>query len=214
VGLQILLVDDHTLVRAGLRALINSFPNVERVQEAGDGDEALKILETQTFDIILTDIQMPKLNGLEIVARLHEQKSKTRVIVLSMFANEEYVLRALKHGAAGYLLKDAPPEELEQAIRAALLGERYLDSRIAPKVNDYLRAGFGQDPLDSLTPRQRQVLQLVVQGYTNNDIAHALKVTAKTVEAHRAQIMETLKLRDVPGLVRFAIRHGLISAER
>jgi DNA-binding NarL/FixJ family response regulator len=214
MGLKILLVDDHTLVRAGLRALVASLPGVDTVLEAGDGDEALKRLEQERPDIVLTDIQMPKLNGLEIVSRLHDSKSKTKVIVISMHANEEYVFRALKNGAAGYLLKDAPPDELERAIRAAMLGERYLDSRIAPKVNDYMRrAGLGQDPLDSLTPRQREVLQLVVQGYSNKDIAGTLEVSVKTVEAHRAQIMETLNLKDVPGLVRFAIRNGLISAE-
>jgi DNA-binding NarL/FixJ family response regulator len=214
MGLVILLVDDHTLVRAGLRALVSSLPNVDTVLEAGDGDEALKLLESKKPDIVLTDIQMPKLNGLEIVSRLHQSKSKTKAIVISMYANEEYVFRAIKNGAAGYLLKDAPPEELEQAIRAAMLGERYLDSRIAPKVNDYLRrAGLGQDPLDTLTPRQREVLQLVVQGYSNKDIAGLLEVSIKTVEAHRAQIMETLDLHDLPGLVRFAIRNGLISAE-
>jgi RNA polymerase sigma factor (sigma-70 family) len=130
-----------------------------------------------------------------------------------MHANEEYVFRALKNGAAGYLLKDAPPEELELAIRAAMLGERHLDSRIAPKVNEYMRRAGLYDPLDTLTPRQREVLQLVVQGYTNKDIAERLEVSVKTVEAHRSQIMETLALRDVPGLVRFAIRHGLISAD-
>lgn len=214
MGLKILLVDDHTLVRAGLRALVASLPNVDAVLEAGDGDEALKLLREEKPDIVLTDIQMPKLNGLEIVSRLHHEKSKSKAIVISMHANEEYVFRALKNGAAGYLLKDAPPDELEQAIRAAMLGERYLDSRIAPKVNDYMRrAGLGQDPLDSLTPRQREVLQLVVQGYSNKDIASHLDVSVKTVEAHRAQIMETLELKDVPGLVRFAIRNGLISAE-
>jgi RNA polymerase sigma factor (sigma-70 family) len=213
MGLKILLVDDHTLVRAGLRSLLSNLPNVDRVLEAGDGDEALKLLETEQPDIVLTDIQMPRLNGLEIVSRLHQHKSKTKAIVISMHANEEYVFRALKNGAAGYLLKDAPPEELELAIRAAMLGERHLDSRIAPKVNEYMRRAGLYDPLDTLTPRQREVLQLVVQGYTNKDIAERLEVSVKTVEAHRSQIMETLALRDVPGLVRFAIRHGLISAD-
>lgn len=214
MGLKVLLVDDHTLVRAGLRVLIASLPNIDTVLEAGDGDEALKLLECEKPDIVLTDIQMPKLSGLEIVSRLHGNKSKTKVIVISMYANEEYILRALKNGAAGYLLKDAPPQELELALRAAMRGERYLDSRLAPKLDDYLRrTGLAQDPLDTLTPRQREVLQLVVQGYTNKDIAQALEVSIKTVEAHRAQISETLNIKDVPGLVRFAIRNGLISAE-
>jgi DNA-binding NarL/FixJ family response regulator len=215
MGLRILLVDDHTLVRAGLRALVSGLPNVDTVLEAGDGDEALKLLETETPDIILTDIQMPKLSGLEIVSRVQQSKSKTRVIVVSMYANEEYILRALKNGALGYLLKDAPSNELELAIRAAMLGERYLDSRLAPKVNDYLRrAALAQDPLESLTPRQREVLQLVVQGYSNKDMAKMLGLSIKTVEAHRAQLMETLNIHDVTGLVRFAIRNGLINAEQ
>jgi DNA-binding NarL/FixJ family response regulator len=215
MGLRILLVDDHTLVRAGLRALVSNLPNVDTVLEAGDGDEALKLLETETPDIILTDIQMPKLNGLEIVSRVQQSKSKTKVIVISMYANEEYVLRALKNGAAGYLLKDAGPDELGLAIRAAMQGERYLDSRIAPKVDNYLcRAALAQDPLDTLTPRQREVLQLVVQGYSNKEMANMLGVSVKTIEAHRAQVMETLGIADVTGLVRFAIRNGLISAEQ
>lgn len=214
MGLRILLVDDHTLVRAGLRVLISSLPNIETILEAGDGDEALKLLETEQPDIILTDIQMPKLNGLEILSRLRQNKSKTRVIVLSMYANEEYILRALNNGAAGYLLKDAGPNELELAIQAAMRGETYLDSRVSTKLADYMRrAGVSTNPLERLTSRQREVLQLLAQGYSTKDIAKQLDLSVKTVEVHRSQIMNTLEIHDVPGLVRFAIRHGLISAE-
>jgi DNA-binding NarL/FixJ family response regulator len=214
VGLRILLVDDHTLVRAGLRVLVESLPNIESILEAGDGDEALKVLEKHTFDVVLTDIQMPKLSGLEVVSRLHQSKSKSRVIVVSMYANEEYVLRALNNGAAGYLLKDAGPDELALAIGTAMRGDTYVDSRVATKLSDYVRrVGNASNPLDLLTPRQREVLQLVVQGYSTKEIAKTLDVSIKTVEAHRSQLMENLGIEDVTGLVRFAIRHGLISTE-
>lgn len=214
MGIKVLLVDDHTLVRAGLRALVKGLPNIESIMEASDGDEAMKQLALHTFDIVLTDIQMPKLSGLELVLKVQHSKSKTRVIVISMYANEEYILRALKNGASGYLLKDASLEELALAVQTVLRGETYLDSRLASKLTDYMqRVGEASNPLDLLTPRQREVLQLVVQGFTTKDIAGMLELSIKTVEIHRSQLMENLGIHDIPGLVRFAIRHGLISAE-
>jgi DNA-binding NarL/FixJ family response regulator len=214
MGIRILLVDDHTLVRAGLGVLIRSLPNIESVVEAKDGEEALEKLNGFHPDVILTDIQMPKLGGLELLSKLRQSKNKSQVIVISMYANEEYILRALNNGASGYLLKDAGPQELELAIGAAMKGETYLDSRIATKVTDYMRrSGITESPLERLTLRQRDVLRLVAQGLTTKDIAQALDLSVKTIEAHRSQLMETLEIYDIPGLVRFALRYGLIQLD-
>jgi DNA-binding NarL/FixJ family response regulator len=211
MGIRVLLVDDHTLVRAGLRVLISSLPNIESVMESSNGEDAFEKLKAFHPDIILTDIQMPKLSGLELLSKLKQNKVKSRVIVISMYSNEEYILRALNYGASGYLLKDAGPHELELAIGAAMKGETYMDSRIATKVTDYMRrTGITESPLDRLTQRQREVLTLVVQGLTTKDIAQVLNLSVKTIEAYRSQIMEILNIYDIPGLVRFALRHGLI----
>ncbi len=210
--IRILLADDHALVRAGFRALLQKIPAFEVVAEAGDGLEALRLVETQKPDIVLLDITMPGLTGLEVATRISKAAPNIKVIMLSMHASEEYVLQALRAGATGYLLKDAGTEELETAIRAVAGGETYL----SPLVSKHVVSGYLQrvrtpnSPLEQLTPRQREVLQLIAEGMTNKEIARRLNISGKTVESHRTQLMERLDIHDIAGLVRFAIRVGLV----
>jgi DNA-binding NarL/FixJ family response regulator len=214
--IRVLIADDHTLVRAGIRALLQGLEGVEVVAEAGDGREALTLVETHRPDVLLTDIAMPHLNGLELAARVAQELAQTRVIMLSMHASEEYASRALQAGAAGYLLKDSGLAELEIAVRAVARGETYLSPAVSKHViADYLRRTGGlPTELDRLTPRQREVLRLIAEGETTKAIARKLGVSAKTAETHRAQLMERLEIHDVAGLVRYAIRVGLVQADR
>jgi DNA-binding NarL/FixJ family response regulator len=213
--IRVLLADDHTLVRAGIRSLLEGLENVEVVGEAGDGQEAVRLAESLRPDIVLLDVGMPGLNGLDVAARLAAQDASIRVLILSMHTSEEYVLRALRAGCAGYLLKGSAVAELAIAVRAVARGETYLSPAVSKHVmDDYVRrTGGATDPIDALTPRQREVLQLVAEGNTSKDIADRLGLSFKTVEAHRAQIMERLGLHDVAGLVRFAVRMGLVRPE-
>jgi len=213
--IRVLLADDHTLVRAGIRSLLEGLENVEVVGEAGDGQEAVRLAESLRPDVVLLDVGMPGLNGLDVAARLATQDASIRVLILSMHTSEEYVLRALRAGCAGYLLKGSAVAELAIAVRAVARGETYLSPAVSKHVmDDYVRrTGGATDPIDALTPRQREVLQLVAEGNTSKDIADRLGLSFKTVEAHRAQIMERLGLHDVAGLVRFAVRMGLVRPE-
>ncbi len=210
--MKVLLADDHHLVRAGIRALLERMDGVEIVAEAGDGRQALELIDRTRPDIALLDITMPGLNGLEVAARVPATGARTRVIILSMHAHEGYVAQALRAGVAGYLLKDAVATELELALRAVARGERYLGPAISTTVIEgFLRAGEeADDPLAPLTARQREILQLIAEGRSTKEIAAELDVSVKTVETHRAHIMERLGIRDVAGLVRFAIRAGLV----
>lgn len=209
---RIVLADDHHLVRTGMRALLESLPDIEVVGETGDGREAVELVRVQAPNIVLMDIAMPGLNGLDATARVVDEFPHTRVIILSMHADEEYVRQALRAGASGYLLKNAAPEELELAIQAVMRGEIWLSSVISRVVVDNYLAPRGEDagPLAQLTPRQREILQLIAEGKTTKQIAAALDVSIKTVETHRAQLMERLAIHDIAGLVRCAIRHGLV----
>lgn len=213
--LRVILCEDHTLVRAGISSLLQSFPGVEVAGEASDGRKGLALVRREDPDIVLMDIAMPGLNGLEATARLKKKGGAQKVIILSMYSNEEYVLQALRAGASGYLLKEAATSELQDAIEAVSRGETYLSPAISKTViDDYLsRVESAKDPLDKLTPRQREILQLLVEGNSTRKIAEILHVSAKTVETHRAQLQERLGIYDVPGLVRFAIRVGLISPD-
>ncbi|MGH8102586.1 MAG: response regulator [Chthoniobacterales bacterium] len=212
---RILLVDDHQLVRAGIRALLEKTPSVEVIGEADDGRQAFELMRRYRPDIVLMDIAMPNLNGLEAVDRIKKESPETKVIILSMHANEEYVVRALRSDVAGYLIKDAAVDELEQAIRTVTHGETYLSQRISRRViRDYLaNTDRLRGPLEQLTSRQREVLQLIAEGKNTKEIADLLQVSVKTVEAHRLQLMQRLDIHDIPGLVRYAIRSGLISSE-
>jgi DNA-binding NarL/FixJ family response regulator len=213
--IRVLLADDHTLVRAGLRGLLEGIAGVEVVGEAEDGHEVLRRAGELHPDVVLIDVGMPGLNGLDAAAQLLKLDDRMRVLVLSMHSAEEYVLRALRGGCAGYLLKRSAVSELEIAVRAVARGETYLSPGVSKQVvDDYVgRIGGHADPLEALTPRQREILQLVAEGHTSKEIAERLQLSFKTVEAHRAQIMARLNLDDVTGLVRFAVRVGLVMPE-
>jgi DNA-binding NarL/FixJ family response regulator len=211
-----LLADDHTLVRAGFRALFQNLEGMEIVAEAGDGDDALRLVEEHRPDVVLLDIAMPKLNGLEVARRVKEAFPDVRVIMLSMHANEEYVLQALCVGASGYLLKDADTAELELALRAVTSGNTYLSPAVSKHViEDYVqRVNSEPGSVDQLTPRQREVLQLIAKGHTTKEIAQAMAISVKTVETHRTQLMKALDIHDIAGLVRYAVRMGLVSPDQ
>jgi DNA-binding NarL/FixJ family response regulator len=213
--MRLLLADDHTLFREGVRSLLARMPEVIVVAETGDGREALELIEQHRPDVALLDITMPGMNGLEVAARTERTSPKTRVVILSMHANEGYVAQALRAGIAGYLLKDAAATELSAALRAVARGETYLSPAISRHVVEGFlgRSAPEADPLAGLTARQREILQLIAEGKSTKEIAVALSVGVKTVETHRAKLMERLNIRDVAGLVRFAIRSGIISPD-
>lgn len=212
--LRVLLVEDHALVRAGFRALLHSLPEIEVIMEASDGLSALDLVESDPPDIVLMDISMPRLNGLETAARIIKRFPGVRVILLSMHTNEEYILRALRIGVDGYLLKDAQLDELREAIITVAAGGSHLSPQIASLVADYAyRVGPETTPLDLLTPRQRAVLQLIVEGHTTKGIGSILGISEKTVESHRMALMERLRIYDVVGLVHYALRVGLIVSD-
>jgi len=213
--MRVLLADDHTLVRKGIRALLEAVPGVEVIAETADGREALDLIDLKRPDVAVLDITMPGLNGLEVAARASTASPGTKVLILSMHAGEAYVAQALKAGVAGYLLKDAADDELALALHAVVRGDVYLSPRISKQVVERYAAAAAAhpDPLAGLTPRQREVLQLVAEGHSSKEIAGRLGLSLKTVETHRSQIMERLGIRDVAGLVRFAIRVGLVSPE-
>jgi DNA-binding NarL/FixJ family response regulator len=202
-------------VRAGLRELLQKLPDVEVVAEAGDGREALSLVKTALPNLVLLDITMKGLTGLEAAERIVKDFPGVKVVMLSMHANEEYVLRSLRAGVNGYIIKDAAIVELELAIKAVVAGETYLSPTISRSViENYLnRTGDKSSPLEQLTPRQREILQLIAEGQSTKEIAFTLKLSVKTVETHRAQLMERLEIYDVAGLVRYAMRVGLITPE-
>jgi DNA-binding NarL/FixJ family response regulator len=212
---RILLADDHALVRAGIRALLESLPGVVVVGETGDGLEAVEFVRRDPPDAILLDITLPSLNGLEAAARIARLSVPTRVLMLSMHASAEYAARAFAAGAAGYLNKDSAFDELATALDEICAGRRYLCRAIdAQQVQQFeRRAGTGESELDALTPRQRQILQLIVEGLGTRQMAERLFLSVKTIETHRMQLMQRLGIFDVPGLVRCAIRNGLVPPE-
>jgi DNA-binding NarL/FixJ family response regulator len=209
-----LLVDDHALVRAGIRALIEGKAGIEVIAETGEGHEALRLIEELRPDLILLDITMPVINGFEVLERIAKKYPETRVIILTVHEGSEYALRAMRAGAAGYLPKSAASNELEEAIATVAHGGTYLSRRISERtLLEYAQSGAQQDLLASLTRRQREILKLIAEGRSTKDIAHELNISVKTVESHRAKLTERLGIHDVAGLVRFAIRMGLIEVE-
>jgi len=215
--IRVVLADDHTLVRAGIRALLEKLPGVEVVGEASDGREVLNLVRTKGPDVVLMDIAMPGLNGLEAAARMAKEFPAVRVIILSMHHNEEYVWRALKAGVAGYLLKKAATAELATALQRVMRGEIYLSQEISTRLpKSFPLDGIAKrkSPLEQLTGRQREILQLIAEGQNTKQIGEILKVSPKTVEYHRMKLMDCLNVHDVPGLVRFAMQVGLLPQEK
>jgi DNA-binding NarL/FixJ family response regulator len=209
------MADDHALVRAGIRSLLESLPDIEVVGETGDGLEAFELVRRNPPDVILLDVTLPGLNGLEVAARIARLGVPTRVLMISMHASPEYAARAFAAGAMGYLNKDAAFDELSEAIEEVCAGRRYLCRAIDADVvqQQDKRVGKGTTGLDALTPRQRQILQMIAEGQSTRQIAERLFLSVKTVETHRAQVMQRLAIHDVPGLVRFALRNGLLPPE-
>jgi len=210
-ALRVLLADDHALVRAGMRALLAELPGIEVVAESGDGREALRLVRERKPDIALLDISMPELNGLEVVGRIARDHPNTRAIILSMHGDDESVRRALVAGAAGYLLKNSDRRELELALRAVARGDTWLSPSLTKRVVATYTQGASPDAV--LTPRQREVLQLVAEGHSNKEIASRLNVALKTVETHRTELMDRLGIHGVASLVRYAILVGLVRPE-
>ena len=215
---RVLVADDHGVVRKGLRFLLQIDPGIEVVGEASDGREAVRMTEELSPDVVVMDITMPGMNGFEAALRLKKDHPQIKIIILSMHASEEYVLQALRAGASGYLVKDSAPLELALALQSVARGETYLSPPISRQVVDsYMQRvgqGPGDEPLALLTGRQREILQLIAEGSSTKDIARKLDLSVKTVETHRAQLMERLDIHDVAGLVRFAVRHGLVGTDK
>ncbi len=207
--IRILLADDHALVRQGFRMILEAQPDMQIVGQAGTGKEAVELAEKLHPDIAIIDVAMPELNGIEATRRLGEISPRTRVLALSMHKDSVYVREILRAGARGYLLKDSPEADLVAAVRAISKGEGYISPAVSDAVlSDYRR--HVTDPLDLLTSREREVLQLIAEGKTNKEIATSLNLSVYTVEAHRGRVMEKLNLHSTGELVRFALRNGLI----
>ena len=208
----VILADDHALVRAGLRMMLEASPEIAVLGEAQDGLKLLELVSQLRPQLVLVDIAMPRLNGLEAAERIVKDFSPTRVIILSMHLDEEYVRQALKVGASGYLIKDSAPAELALAIEAVNRGETYLSPAASKGVlSDYVnRLRSDQSPGSTLTPRLRQVLKLIAEGNTTKQIAQHLGLSVKTVDTHRTLLMRQLDIHDVAGLVRYAMREGLL----
>ncbi|MCI0413678.1 response regulator transcription factor [bacterium] len=213
--IRILIADDHALVRDGIRAMMDKTEDIDVVAEASDGLEAIEKISKHKPNLVLLDIGMKSLNGLDAAARITREFPSIHVVILSMHANEEYVLRALRAGAVGYLLKDSKKQELLMAIHSVMQGKTYLSPQVSRHVIDnYVRSvGAEKSPLEQLTPRQQEILKLVSEGRSNKEIAQLLNVSVKTVDTHRTQLMQRLNIHDVAGLVRFAIKAGLISLD-
>jgi DNA-binding NarL/FixJ family response regulator len=213
--IRVLLADDHTLIRAGLRMVLTSQPDLHVIGEANDGREAVAMADKLKPDVVVMDIGMPSLNGIEACRQIHNALPKTEVVMLSMHSDEGYVLRALKAGARGYLLKDSAEADLANAIRAVVAGKSFFSPAVGKVLlEDYMRKlerTGAEDSFDLLSPREREVLQLVAEGKSSKEVANLLGLSIYTVETHRANVMQKLNLRNIPELILYAVRKGVIS---
>ena len=211
--IRVLIADDHALVRAGIRALVEKIEGVVVVGEAGKGSEALKLIDEFNPNLVLLDLTMPDGSGFDVLHHVTKNYPDIRVIVLTVHEAGEYAIRAFREGAAGFLPKSAASTELEQAIQTVMRGEPYVSDEMSRKTVLEFSRSSKRDLLDTLSPRQREVLRLIAEGKTTKQIAQLLEISVKTVETHRAVLMERLGIRDVAGLVRYAILVGLIDVE-
>jgi DNA-binding NarL/FixJ family response regulator len=213
-AIRVLIVDDHVLVRAGIAALLRALDGIEVVGEAGDGTSGVALAARLQPDVVVLDIEMEGVDGLEAARRMSAQSPDVRLVMLSMHRDADFVEQALAAGASAYLLKGASTAELEIAVRSVARGESYLSPAVSgPVIESFVRRGAERGPVSTLTQRQRDVLKLLAEGKANKEIAHDLGLSVKTVEYHRAQIQERLGVRDLAGLIRFALRNGLASTE-
>jgi DNA-binding NarL/FixJ family response regulator len=213
---SVLLADDHKIVRDGLRMLLEAGGHIKVVAEAGDGRTAVRRSRDASPDVVVMDIAMPDLNGIEATRQIRRECPDTEVVILSMYGTSEYVFRALEAGAKGYVLKRSAGRELEDAVQSAHIGRRFLSRRATESLVDGVlrqRTVSGESPLEKLSEREREVLQLLVEGKSGAAIARTLFLAESTVQTYRGRIMEKLEIHDLPGLVRFAILHGLTTLE-
>jgi two-component system, NarL family, response regulator NreC len=211
--INIILADDHNVVRKGIRAILADDSDFKVIGEAADGLEAINLVEKLEPDVLVLDLMMGGINGLEVTRQLHKKCPKTAIVVLSMHSNEAYVIEALRSGARGYILKDNTTDELARAIREVASGHRYLSSVLAERaIEAYTNTAnvASQDPYDRLTTREREVLQMAAQGHSNSDIAERLFISPRTIETHRANLMRKLGLHSHAELLKFAIMRGII----
>lgn len=206
--IQIVLADDHDLVRSGIKALLSTVEGVRVIAEARNGNELLALLESVKPDVVMTDISMPGMDGITAIAEIHARHPDVRVIVLSMYDTVDFVKRAVANGACGYLMKDAPPFELEQALRSVMATGSYFSAAVAQRLLQPSEPTVD----DELTTRQVEILTLIAQGKSAKEIAFELGLSPKTVDVHRARIMERLRLNDIASLTRYAVRKGLVKA--
>jgi DNA-binding NarL/FixJ family response regulator len=212
MNISVLIADDHLVVRRGLRALLESEPGLTVVGEAADGREALELVSRLDPDVLVLDLVMPGMRGLEVLNRLAQREARTRVVVLSMHAGDAYVVEALRAGAIGYVVKDASASELVQAVRAAADNRRFLSSPLSEsRLLEYASPAVASaDPYDALTAREREVLQLAAQGLTNPEIGRRLEISRRTAETHRANLLRKLGLKGQKELIRYALRRGIV----
>jgi DNA-binding NarL/FixJ family response regulator len=208
--IRVLLADDHAVVRDGLRALLEAQPGIEVVGDVANGREAVREAQKLRPDVIVMDIAMPDLNGIEATLQIQEIAASARILILSMHSTTEHIFRALQAGARGYVLKDSAGVEVVEAVRAVNAGRRYLSQKIAAAViDDYTAERHRTSPLESLSRRERQILQLIAEGKTSAEVGAMLFLSPKTVDTYRSRMMQKLGIGDVPTLVKFAIQHGV-----
>lgn len=208
---RVLLADDHAIVRHGLKLLLDDQPDLEVTAEAADGAEAMQLALAQPFDLAILDVTMPRLTGIQVARQLSAQRPDLRVLILSMHDNEQFFFEALRAGASGYVLKSAAHSDLVSGCRAALRGEPFVyPQAVAALIREYLERGVEQVPDDPLSPRESEVVKLIAEGLTSKEIGETLFISEKTVERHRANVLDKLGLRDRVALTRYAIRRGLV----